>query len=382
MSINFEMYKPALYLNPKIPSHQAKVYRKAVQDHSLPEHFWFFTSGSSGAPKLIALSKDALLCSAASVNQHLEAIKKDVWALALPTFHVGGMGVLTRAHLTNSKVVHLEKWHPQSFIDILEESKATLTSLVPAQLHDIVSLTFRPSRHLRACIIGGGALSEELYDKARLLGWPILPSFGMTEAASQIATASLTSLEEDSYPDLEVLSHIEAKAEAGILSIRGRSLCSGWLLYEDDRCNFIDPKEDGWLKTDDKVEIVKDEKKGTSILLPNGRASLTIKVKGELTSLEKLNTLLGTLSDDPQNVAIIALPHPRNDHEILLVSPKEPSTLTSLVTVFNKKVLPFERIARVVQVANIPRSDIGKLLYHQLVRLAEEIATSGPGIAS
>ena len=64
------------------------------------------------------------------------------------------------------------------------------SSLVPAQVLDLVRAGLRPPPVLRAIVVGGGAISAELYRDARALGWPVLPSYGMTECCSQIATAT------------------------------------------------------------------------------------------------------------------------------------------------------------------------------------------------
>ena len=51
---------------------------------------------------------------------------------------------------------------------------------------------------------GGGALDPSLYKQARDLGWPLLPSYGLTECGSQVATASLSSASDmaDSFKSL------------------------------------------------------------------------------------------------------------------------------------------------------------------------------------
>src|ERR1035437_6785984 len=64
----------------------------------LEGHILFSTSGSTGAPKWIALSKDALLLSAMAVNAHLQIKDTSCWGLALPIHHVGGFGVVARAY--------------------------------------------------------------------------------------------------------------------------------------------------------------------------------------------------------------------------------------------------------------------------------------------
>ena len=61
---------------------------------NLSGHVWLSTSGSSMAPKLVALSKQALLNSAKSVNQWLQVTAQDVWVNVLPCYHVGGLSVV------------------------------------------------------------------------------------------------------------------------------------------------------------------------------------------------------------------------------------------------------------------------------------------------
>ena len=68
------------------------------QEPALSGHLLFASSGSSGDRKWVALSKEAILASAKMVNEHLSAVPSDHWLLALPDFHVGGMGVLARAY--------------------------------------------------------------------------------------------------------------------------------------------------------------------------------------------------------------------------------------------------------------------------------------------
>ena len=63
----------------------------------IPALVYFKTSGSSGEPKWIGLSRQALRVSADAVNRHLEVGASSIWALALPSEHVGGFGVILRS---------------------------------------------------------------------------------------------------------------------------------------------------------------------------------------------------------------------------------------------------------------------------------------------
>lgn len=180
----------------------------------LQGHLWLATSGSTsesvGHVKLVALSKNAFLVSARSVNQHLQAKASDVWMQVLPRFHVGGLGVEVRAMLSGSQVIsNFEKWSVERAHKLLLEARVTIASMVPTQVFDLVQAGLRAPPSLRAVIVGGGALNEGLYRQARKLGWPLLPSYGMTETCSQIATASLATLQSEKMPLPQKLSHAE-----------------------------------------------------------------------------------------------------------------------------------------------------------------------------
>src|SRR5687768_11733428 len=149
--------------------------RRRLETYVVPlrAHVWLATSGTSGALKLTALSKKALLASAASVNRHLQSDSKDVWCCVLPTFHVGGLGIYARALLSGARVI-TEGWDPVRFG---ANPEISLASLVPAQVADLVRLGVRAPRSIRAVIVGGGALGTGLYAQAGELGWPVLPSY-------------------------------------------------------------------------------------------------------------------------------------------------------------------------------------------------------------
>src|SRR5688572_32857682 len=103
--------------------------RRRLESYVVPlkAHVWLATSGTSGALKLTALSKKALLASAASVNRYLQSDSRDVWCCVLPTFHVGGLGIYARALLSGARVVS-ETWDPARFA---ANREITLASLVP-----------------------------------------------------------------------------------------------------------------------------------------------------------------------------------------------------------------------------------------------------------
>ena len=336
--IDWTSERTYVLLNPRLPSDERDKLERMARVGRLRSHIIVATSGSGGALKLVALSKDAVLASAAAVNERLETTAADVWCCVLPTFHVGGLGIYARAHLAGSRVVPLP-WAPRALLD----SDATLASVVPAQVHDLLQSGIKPPARLRAILVGGGAFQPDLEASARAAGWPVLASYGMSECASTVSIRDV------------LLSHLDARAdEDGRLAFRGASLFTGYIT--DD--GFNDPKIDGWFLSDDVGEV-----DGRVVRL-QGRRGDFIKIGGESVDLARLDRVL----DDVRrgiDAALIAMPDERLGHVIHLATTADAETI---VEQFNERVLPYERIRAAHPVRSIPRSSLGKLLRADLLR--------------
>lgn len=284
-----ELWAPgtSIYLNPRMPDCLRERMAKA-EIPDLPEHIWIATSGTSGSLKLVALGRVALEASAAAVNRHLGADASDCWLNPLPLFHVGGLGIMVRAQLTGSRCEFLENWNAHEFARRAASCSATLSALVPAQVLDLLASRLRSPQCLRAIVVGGGALEESLRKRAADLGWPLLPSYGMTETSSQIATAKPGA---EDFFWLPLLDHIEARTGPGdVLELRGASLLTGWMLFElDGTSRWEDPKIDGWFRTSDRAEL-RDGK-----LRFLGRVDDLVKIRGELVEVAALEKALQAL---------------------------------------------------------------------------------------
>jgi O-succinylbenzoic acid--CoA ligase len=329
--IDFESSESHLLLNPRMPAAERARLERIVPD--IDAHVFVATSGSTGDMKLAALSKRAILASAAAVNERLEVTSRDVWAAVLPPFHVGGLGVYARCHLAGARPLPMP-WEPRAFA----ESEATIASLVPAQVQDLIAAGLKPSKTLRAILVGGGIFNVEETE------WPALPSYGMTECCSTIAISDA------------LLGHIEARRESdGRLAFRGASLFSGYATEH----GLVDPKIDGWFISEDLGEV-----DGRTLRVA-GRAGDFVKIGGESVDLKRLDRIMYELAGN--DAAIIAVADERLGHVIHLATVIEPS----FVDAFNERVHPFERIRAVHRVESIPRSPLGKLLRPQLLRMLD-----------
>ena len=265
----------------------------------------FQTSGSSGAAKWVALSKPALLASARMVNQALGVETGARWGLALPIHHVGGFGVLVRSFLSGGhcQVFH-QKWDPLVFTRFVYEKSSECISLVPTQVVDLIGAHCVAPSCVKHVVVGGGSLSDAHYAKAKDLGWPVLRSYGMTEAASQIATGDIG----DGF--LRILDGWETRVDAGgVLEWRGEASFSGYVIEGSGEFSFVDPKKDGWFTTQDLVELEGD---GIRVL---GRSDSLVKVLGELvdiTSIERrierqtsCSAIVLTVTDERRGVRLV-----------------------------------------------------------------------------
>jgi O-succinylbenzoic acid--CoA ligase len=361
--IDFTSDESHLLLNPRLPAaDRAALEMLHAAMPAFPAHVWIATSGSTGGWKLVALSKAALLVSAAAVNRHLRVAGGEAWCCVLPTFHVGGLGIYARASISGGRVVGAE-WEARGFAELCEREEVAFSSLVPAQVVDLVCAGLRAPESLRAIVVGGGVMPDELYRDARRLGWPVLPSYGMTECCSQIATA------DHSGPELLLLDHVEARREDdGRLTFASPALLTGYGLLES-KPRFEDPKTNGWFLSDDRGLLE------GRVLRVEGRASEVIKVGGELVDLRRLDALLGEVLTAFAGVdgAIVAGPDPRLGN-IIYVALTEGRVAEAVGTAFAERVLPFERARKVFVVKEIPRSALGKLLRR---KLAEQLSENG-----
>lgn len=348
--IDWQSRETHVLLNPRMPAEdRARLQGLVSEAPPLDAHVWLATSGTTGALKLTALSKRALLTSAAAVNRHLQAEFGDVWGCVLPTFHVGGLGIHARAWLNGARVVEHMPWSPAGFVELCERERVSLTSLVPTQLSDLVAARLRAPASVRAAVIGGGALAPALYDTAQELGWPVLPSYGMTECCSQVATARPGS------PDLVLLDHVEVRTGSdGRLAVRSDALLTGYAIEGE---GFVDPRSDGWFVTED-LGTVED-----GVLRVVGRRGDFVKIGGESVDLARLDRLLAEIVD-PSRAALAVSPDERLGHVIVMAFCDDGALLA--VEPFNRRVLPFERIRRTVRVGAIPRTELGKLARKRL----------------
>jgi O-succinylbenzoic acid--CoA ligase len=208
-----------------------------------------FTSGTSGSPKGAVLSHGSLVWSAFGSMLHLGHAPGDHWLACLPLFHVGGLSILVRAALGGSTVTVHERFDAERVNAALDEDGITLVSLVAAMLAAVLDARGgRPAPPgLRCALLGGGPTPPELVERALALRFPVVTTYGLTEAASQVATAGTPLF----WNELALLSPDGVAlppGEPGEIAVRGPTLMSGYLNHPDETARAL---RDGWLRTGD-----------------------------------------------------------------------------------------------------------------------------------
>ena len=149
------------------------------------------TSGTDGAPRLVIHGWPSLMANAVAANERVPSGPDDRWLATLAWAHVGGLAVPLRAAAAGAAVgLAAPRFDAATVARALAELAITHVSLVPAMLHRLLSVGARPPGSLRAVLLGGAATPAPLLDRALEAGWPIALTYGLTEAGSQVATAT------------------------------------------------------------------------------------------------------------------------------------------------------------------------------------------------
>ncbi len=190
------------------------------------------TSGSSGRPKRVVLSRDAVVASARAATRRLGGSGR--WALTLPASYVAGVQVIVRSLLAGHPPV-LAGW-----------GDAAYTSLVPTQLHRLLGSAddVAALRAMSAVLLGGGPVDPALRSRAAELGIPVVATYGSSETAGGC-----------------VYDGVPLDGVAVALGTDGRIRLAGPVLfdrYDGDPALTAASLVDGWFHTADAGRLDED----------------------------------------------------------------------------------------------------------------------------
>ncbi len=178
------------------------------------------TSGTTGSPRPVTLSYGNVLANALGCFAALGHSRSERWLCPLPLSHVGGLMVLLRSVIAGTTAV-LDAWRD----DI------TIASLVPTQLARLLEGGTPPPASLRVVMLGGAPADPTLLGRARDAGWPVAPSYGLTQACSAVTVAEPGDTETSGAPLPGLRVSI---ADDGEILVSGPSVAGGGVLRTGD----------------------------------------------------------------------------------------------------------------------------------------------------
>ncbi|MEW5702828.1 MAG: o-succinylbenzoate--CoA ligase [Candidatus Zixiibacteriota bacterium] len=255
------------------------------------------TSGTGGTPKGVCLTMRNHLASALANALNLGINPDDRWLANLPFHHVGGLAIILRAAFYGTTVVLPSQHEDVTMMEVIARHDVTQLSLVATTLSRLLDACGDQSvpPNLRSILVGGGPTGLDLLRNARSLGLPVLPTYGMTETASQVATlalgADLAKLHTVGRPlamcDVEIrddegttLPH----GSDGTICVRSPMLSPGYWIAP----GRIEPvATNGWFVTND-IGCLDDD----GYLIVHGRRDNVIITGGEKVAAEEVEAAL------------------------------------------------------------------------------------------
>lgn len=302
-----------------------------------------FTSGSTGGRKGVRLTGENWEAAAEASMEHLGHGSDDTWLLALPLHHVAGLSILVRSAYSGGAVRLLPGFDPVSFAAHLRQG-VTVASVVPTMLSRVLEVDPGPCDGLRAVLLGGGPIPDHLLDQAGAAGLPVLPTYGLTETAGQVATLKPGApLENKAHPLPGVSLRIEPDQR---IAVRGLMVSRGYV-GEPDR----DVKD--WLVTGD-LGMIDSE----GALWVTGRADTIIVSGGENIDPALVEAALTQMAGvDEALVAGVDSETWGMETVCLYVGEAKPAKVEAEL----RRLLPgFMIPKRWLQVAELPKTPMGK----------------------
>ncbi len=204
------------------------------------------TSGSTGAPKRVVLSRQAVLASVAATTERLGAEGR--WVLALPPTYVAGLMVIARSLVAGHRPL-LVAGHASlagALQGVLATSARHFLSLVPTQLHRALESPTEVAalREVHTVLVGGGPVDPALRERARRAGLRVVATYGSSETSGGCVY--------DGRPLDGVAVELD---DDGRIRLAGPMLFDGYAGDEDlTRATLVD----GWFRTADLGEWADD----------------------------------------------------------------------------------------------------------------------------
>ena len=326
-----------------------------------------YTSGTTGQPKGALLPRSAFFWSAVGSAALLGAPPGERWLACMPLYHVGGISILVRSVLFGATVVLHERFDAERVDRAFERDRISIASFVPTMLRRVLALRGEAPRPptLRCILTGGAPAPATLLADALAGGLPAIPTYGLTEACSQVATLPLESLGRTDRTGRALLGTELAirgpdgtdlpPDEPGEICVRGPTVMSG---YHDRPEATARALRGGWLHTGDVGALdgagflqVLDRR--TDLVVCGGENVYPAEVEAVLERHPAVAEAAVTAEPDPDlGQRVVAWIVPAGD---------APPDLDDLRETAREHLADYKLPRRLRVTASLPRTDSGKL---------------------
>jgi len=307
------------------------------------------TTGSSGTPKEVGISAEALMVSAKASNNYLGAEQGDTWSLLLPLTHIAGVNVLVRALDLGTEPIDLRSEQSQY-------PHVDFTAIVPAQLFKALNGDDALLQHLvaaKSVLIGGAALPDDLRMQGEEAGITIVTTYGMTETTGGCVYngTPLEGVEISITPE-------------NLIAIKGAVLAETYLGEEQ---MWASATKDGWFISADLGKF-----EGGKLVI-EGRSDDVIISGGENISLGHIERTLQARFPDV-TFAAFAVSDPQWGDSLHLAVVGKDIVEEDLSAYLTAEVGSFAKVKGFLHVPELPMMGIGKVDRKKLAELFTEAA--------
>jgi acyl-CoA synthetase (AMP-forming)/AMP-acid ligase II len=330
------------------------------------------TSGTTSRPKIVPLSQRNVCASARNIRNFLALTAQDRGLNIMPLFHIHGLIAGVLAPLSaGGQVCCTPGFNALKFFGWMEEARPTWYTAVPTMHQAILGraannraiIEANPLRFIRSS--SSAMPTQVIREIEEVFGAPLVESYGMTEAAHQMAANPLPprsrkpgSVGIAAGPEVAIMDadgRLLPAGEIGEIVIRGENVTSG---YESNPKANAEAFTHGWFRTGDQGVM---DAEGYFTL--TGRLKEIINRGGEKVSPREVDEVL---MDHPAvaQVVTFAIPHDKLGEEVgAAVVLREGAALTEkeLREFAGKRLADFKVPRKVIFLEEIPKGATGKL---------------------
>ena len=331
--------------------------------------FILLTSGTTSRPKMVPLTHESVCLSAYNAGAALALGSRDRLLNVLPLSHAHGLiSGLLAALAAGSTVVCTPGFDPARFFGWLTEFRPTWYTAVPAIHRALLSAADSHKHGVRRCSLrlirsASAPLPADVLGKLEsLFGVPVIETYGMTEAASQIAAnplgrRKLGSVGQPAGAEIEIMDSEGrrlAAGERGEIVLRGPTITRG---YDNDMAATESAFRDGWFRTGDLGYLDRD-----GYLFIVGRIKDVINRGGQQVAPAEVEEVL-LCHPDVLEAAAFSISHGRLGEDVaaaVVLRPDAKVTAQKLRKFARERLAGFKVPNLIRIVAEIPKSSGGK----------------------